>query len=257
LPYLRRLAADSAKSQEETGGAGRFLEFLAKEVFPFVESNYRISPTDRGLGGYSYGGLFSLYVLLKEPELFSKYFAGSPGIEFGDRVLFDYEKEYASSHKDLRAHLFMSTGEEEGPEGISDMKKMSDVLNSRKYPGLKVESCVFPNENHISGAPASIMRGITALYLPPARKEIKLSPQVLSRYVGVYEIGPGMDMAIILEGSQLFSTVTGSLKLPLFAETETRFFFKYLDAQCEFIKNANGVVTHAILFPANLKATKK
>jgi hypothetical protein len=101
------------------------------------------------------------------------------------------------------------------------------------------------------------MRGITALYLPPARKEIKLSPQVLSRYVGVYEIGPGMDMAITLEGGQLFSTVTGSLKLPLFAETETRFFFKYLDAQCEFIKDGNNIVTHAILYPAKMKVVKK
>ena len=68
-PIPKRPAADSAKSQEETGGAGKFLEFLAKEVFPFVESNYRISTTGRGLAGYSYGGLFSLYVLLKEPEL--------------------------------------------------------------------------------------------------------------------------------------------------------------------------------------------
>jgi hypothetical protein len=134
---------------------------------------------------------------------------------------------------------------------------MSDVLNSRKYPGLKIETCVFRNENHISGAPASIMRGITALYLPPARKEIRLSPQVLSRYVGVYEMGPGMDMAITLEGSQLFSTVTGSLKVPLFAETETRFFFKAVEAQCEFIKDEKNVVTHAVLYPAKMKVVKK
>jgi predicted alpha/beta superfamily hydrolase len=250
-------ARTATKSQEETGGAAKFLAYIVKEVFPFVESNYRVSSTGRGLAGYSYGGLFSLYVFLKQPELFSNYFAGSPSIEFGDRILFDYEKEYASSHKDLKAHLFMSNGGDEVPEMISGMQKMADVLQSRKYPGLKIQTHIFPDENHISGTPASVMRAITALYLPPARKEIRLSPQVLARYAGVYEIRPGLDMTITHEGSQLFSTVTGQLKVPLFAETETKFFFKAVEAQCEFIKDDKGVVTHAVLLPAKMKAQKK
>jgi len=83
---------------------------MVKEVFPFIESNYRVSSTGRGIAGYSLGGLFSLYVLFKQPELFNLYYAGSPSIGFGNGLLFDYEKEHASSHKDLNAHLFMSAG---------------------------------------------------------------------------------------------------------------------------------------------------
>lgn len=35
-----------------------FAMLSINEIIPFAESNYRISGTDRALGGYSYGGLF-------------------------------------------------------------------------------------------------------------------------------------------------------------------------------------------------------
>jgi uncharacterized protein len=254
-PPVSQSRATDTQPGEEIGGAPKFLEFIVKELFPFVESQYRISATGRGLGGYSYGGLFSLYVLFKQPDLFSIYVAGSPSISFGDGILFDYEKEYASSHKDLNAQLFMSAGGDEGIGMISGMKKMAGVLESRKYPGLKIQTHVFPDESHVSGCAVSIMRAIKALYKD--RKEIKLSTEILTKYAGIYEIKPGMDMTVTLEGSRLFAVVTGQSKVPLFAETETKFFFKSVEAQCEFIKDGKGVVTHAILLPAKMKAQKK
>lgn len=58
-----------------SGGAGKFLDFINSELVPFIESNYHVSNTDKALAGYSYGGLFVLYALLKHPEAFNKYFA--------------------------------------------------------------------------------------------------------------------------------------------------------------------------------------
>jgi predicted alpha/beta superfamily hydrolase len=84
----------------KSGGAEKFLECIEKEVIPFAESNYRVSKADRGIGGYSYGGLFSLYVLFKHAELFSIYYAGSPSISYDKGILFNLEKEYSISHKD-------------------------------------------------------------------------------------------------------------------------------------------------------------
>lgn len=148
----------------KSGGASTFLEFIVKEVLPFVESNYRVSPTGRGIGGYSYGGLFSLYVLFKQPKLFSIYYAGSPSIDYDNGVLFNFEKEYASAHKDLNAKLFMSAGMSEDTIMVTNMKKMADLMQSRKYPGLTVETHVFPGETHESCYPSSIMRALRVLY---------------------------------------------------------------------------------------------
>jgi predicted alpha/beta superfamily hydrolase len=147
-----------------TGGAAKFLECIEKEIFPFMESNYRVSATGRGLGGYSYGGLFSLYVLFKRPELFSLYFAGSPSIRYDKGVLYTYEKDYAATHNDLNATLFMTAGGAEDSALIASVNTMADLLESRNYPGLKVETTVFPDETHMSCVPAAWMRAFRVLY---------------------------------------------------------------------------------------------
>jgi predicted alpha/beta superfamily hydrolase len=163
--WAKMLSGITGRQYEvRTGGAGIFLDFIIKEVFPFVESNYRVSSANRGIGGYSYGGLFSLYVLFKQPELFNIYYAGSPAIGHDKGVLFNYEKEYASSHKDLNAKLFMSAGGSEDSLMVSNMKKMAILLQSRNYSGLTIETHVFPDETHQSCIPSSIMRALRVLY---------------------------------------------------------------------------------------------
>lgn len=91
------------------------------------------------------------------------------------------------------------------------------------------------------------------------RKEIAVAPKILEQYVGTYEMRPGFDMAITLEGGQLVSQATGQGKMPLFAESETKFFPKVLDAEIEFVKNDKGAVTEMILRqgPGEMKATRK
>jgi uncharacterized protein len=163
--WAKRLSGLTGKQYHvKTGGAGLFLDFIIKEVFPFIESNYRVSSTNRGIGGYSYGGLFSLYILFKKPELFNIYYAGSPAIGHDNGVLLNYEKEYASSHKDLKATLFMSVGGSEDSLMVTNMKKMADLLKSRNYPGLVVKTHVFPYETHQSCIPSSIMKAFNVLY---------------------------------------------------------------------------------------------
>jgi uncharacterized protein len=148
----------------KTGGSAKFLEFIEKEVFPFIESNYRVSSTGRGLGGYSYGGLFSLYVLFKRPELFSIYFAGSPSIKYDKGVLYTYEKEYAATHKDLNATLFMTAGGAEDSIMIANVNTMAALLESRNYTGLEVITHVFPDETHQTCIPSAFMRAFRVLY---------------------------------------------------------------------------------------------
>ena len=68
----------------------------------------------------------------------------------------------------------------------------------------------------------------------PDHKEITVSPSVLSRYVGIYSLAPNFNMAITLIDGQLISQATGQGKVPLFAESETMFFPKVVDAEIEF-----------------------
>ena len=147
-----------------TGGAEIFYECIAKEVIPFVELNYRVSPNGRAIGGYSFGGLFSLYILFRHPEMFSLYFAGSPSIRYNNGILYTYEKEYDSFHNDLNATLFMSAGGLEDTAMVNNMYRMESLLKSRNYPGFNVTTQVFPGETHQTCVPAAFMRAFEVLY---------------------------------------------------------------------------------------------
>jgi predicted alpha/beta superfamily hydrolase len=160
------IPAPGYESEKDTvvlqlGGAQKFLDFIRKELIPFIESNYRVSATDRELDGYSLGGLFTLYTIFHYPETFKKYFAGSPAVT---NVLFRYEEEYTKTHKDLPIKLFMTVGGLEYKEMIEDMQKMADRLRSRNYRGLELETHIFENENHRSCMGAAISRNLRGIY---------------------------------------------------------------------------------------------
>jgi hypothetical protein len=52
--------------------------------------------------------------------------------------------------------------------------------------------------------------------------------------VGAYQLAPNANFVITMEGNQLISRLTGQPNLPLFAQSETMFFAKAVDAQTEF-----------------------
>lgn len=79
------------------------------------------------------------------------------------------------------------------------------------------------------------------------RQAVTLPRAVLETYVGTYELRPGNNLTVTLEGDQLMGQPTRGPKLPLLAEAEGKFFFKTLDAQVEFVKGETGTITHALL----------
>jgi predicted alpha/beta superfamily hydrolase len=147
-----------------SGGAPQFLEFIREELIPFVESRYRVSPTDRALMGHSRGGLFAHYVLFRHPETFDRYLISSASNQWDDNILLRYEQAYFDSHGDLDARVFMSYGSLEDEVGIENMYKMKALLLSRAYPNLELETHLFEDENHGSVSPGAFSRGLRVLY---------------------------------------------------------------------------------------------
>jgi D-alanyl-D-alanine-carboxypeptidase/D-alanyl-D-alanine-endopeptidase len=82
---------------------------------------------------------------------------------------------------------------------------------------------------------------------PKHRTEISLPPSVLDAYVGVYQLAPAFSVTITHEGNGLYAQATGQPRLQLFAEAPNEFFFKEVDAQITFERDASGKVTRMIL----------
>jgi Domain of unknown function (DUF3471) len=77
--------------------------------------------------------------------------------------------------------------------------------------------------------------------------------------VGTYELRPDFSIVMTLEDGHLMTQATNQPKFPVFAESETRFFLKVVDAQVEFVKNEKGEVTNLVLHQGgrDVKGVKK
>ncbi|MBK9012784.1 MAG: DUF3471 domain-containing protein [Saprospiraceae bacterium] len=84
--------------------------------------------------------------------------------------------------------------------------------------------------------------------MPDPKKETKVDAAILDRYVGSYELMPGFALAFRRQGDQLFTQATGQPEFEIFAETETKFFLKVVDAQVEFLVAPDGKVNEMVLY---------
>jgi hypothetical protein len=76
--------------------------------------------------------------------------------------------------------------------------------------------------------------------------QVRVTRETLSKYVGVYELGPGREVAVTLDGDLLFVQGFGQPKLPLVAQSETNFMSTATSDGFQFVKDAQGAVTHLI-----------
>jgi CubicO group peptidase (beta-lactamase class C family) len=158
----------------------------------------------------------------------------------------------------------LMTGTDNGHEVIQHGGGIQGfVAHLSYYPDDKITVAVLSNVNspappQLANKLAAVTRGEEVL-LPTERKEISIPAEILSQYVGTYELQPGFDLEITLEGDQLYSQATGQGKVTIFAETEAKFFLKVIDAQLEFLKDESGKVSHLVLHqgPSEIKAQRK
>ncbi len=159
----RDLTPSSVEDIPGSGGASQFLKFLDTELIPFIDSNYRTNPADRAITGHSFGGLFVLYTLLHRPDLFQRYCAGSPVPDYDDRLLFEFEQEFALTNSSLPVSLAVIAGELEGPNTISTGEFCAN-LSARNYEGLNLTCLLMEGETHLSAIAPLMVKGWKAIY---------------------------------------------------------------------------------------------
>ena len=94
-------------------------------------------------------------------------------------------------------------------------------------------------------------------YKPPVRTEVPLDPAALQKYVGKYELAPGVQFDVTLADGQLKVKLTGQPAFPVYPESETKFFYKVVEAQITFVKDESGAVASLILHQGGRDQTAK
>lgn len=127
-----------------------------------MEDNYGADPRNRGLMGYSLGGLFTTWALKKEPSLFQKLAIISPSLWYGDNYLLEDEELLNSikTAKDLQ--IFITCGSLEGENMISNMNRVFEIIKANK--NIQSTKVIFADESHSSVTTTAMSRGLHNLY---------------------------------------------------------------------------------------------
>ncbi len=112
------------KSDGSPGGADTFMDFLEKELFPFVEAEYRTKPY-RLLIGPQAGATFGLYALARRPSLFNALILENPfwSHEECRKAIKNGLREYAAAPPRAVRSVFISTFDRSGFQDHSETTK--------------------------------------------------------------------------------------------------------------------------------------
>ena len=128
---------------QDSGNADQVLEFIEKELIPYINTKYRTLDY-KILAGHSIGGLFIINAALKKPTLFNNYIAISPALWWEDSAINKVARNIYESKSSTKANVYVSLANEKG----------MGVEKFLKLVGPEFQFKQFENENHNSvGAP--------------------------------------------------------------------------------------------------------
>ncbi|MEQ8475253.1 alpha/beta hydrolase-fold protein [Fulvivirga sp.] len=152
-----------------SGGAGQFLSFMQSELIPHIEENH-FKSSNRLIIGHSFGGLFALYTLFENPELFNGYIAISPSTWWKDKFLF--KPEYQNAQIKNHPMLYMSTGEFDRGNVASNLEYYEWLRSNNLDDQMTLIYDSNNGESHFSNVSISIHKGLSHYFPGPELKNI-------------------------------------------------------------------------------------
>ncbi|MDX1699961.1 MAG: alpha/beta hydrolase-fold protein [Melioribacteraceae bacterium] len=143
-----------------SGEAEKYLKFFKNELIPRIDSLYR-TDSKRILNGFSLGGLFALYTMVKEPDLIDNFIIGSPYLKNDIEFLEKTTKILPSFNN--RKRLFISVGEFEDNEDYHEpIDRMLDILSNKK--NIKVMFRKFEKGTHFTTPSEALAYGLKFVF---------------------------------------------------------------------------------------------
>ncbi|WP_021593737.1 alpha/beta hydrolase [Actinomadura welshii] len=162
-----------------TGRASAMLDLIHEVIAPHVEAAHRLDPSDRGIAGFSLGGLFTCWTLVCRPEGFRRFLAVSPSLWWDDRLLLAPHRARFADRE--ASDVYLAVGEREdspdrswpvmpaamrrslsGLDMVADLSAFTERLRAQEK--IDVRSEVIPDEQHATIWPTAVTRGLLHLY---------------------------------------------------------------------------------------------
>jgi hypothetical protein len=188
-----------------SGGADKFLAFLKNELVPYINKSYPANGNNM-LYGHSFGGLFSVYAFLTEPQLFNAYLAADPSLWWDSNYIGKLAGEKLNASSQSGKWLFISGRDADGLKqmGITDMDAL---LKSKAPKDLNWKIAGYADEHHGSLRLKSVYDGLKFFYDGYAKQSVVFHPMngivLKDKPYKIYYFGPS-------QTSQVYYTTDGS-----------------------------------------------
>lgn len=135
----RRIAEYTHDRDWKLGGgeADAYGRLITQELMPWIASQYRVRQDRKhtGMGGSSLGGLVSLYLGLRHPEIFGKLALMSPSVWWNHKSILGYLNEHAPQVWE-RPRVWVDVGDREGHKTLRDVEHLARRLKANGWrPG--------------------------------------------------------------------------------------------------------------------------
>ena len=141
----------------------QYVEFVTREVVPFVERTYEVSrrTSARAFGGSSYGAVAALLTVLERPGVFGRLLLESPSLYVGGRLLL--RKARRAPRWPARVYLGVGTAETSkadiNRETVENVRALESILQHAGLGPKRLKLVVEEGATHSEGAWAGRLAG--------------------------------------------------------------------------------------------------
>jgi predicted alpha/beta superfamily hydrolase len=115
------------------GKAAEYATFLLERVKPAIDERYRTIPNETAAGGSSLGGLITLFLALKHPDVFRAAAVMSPSVWWNGRAILNDVDAFDGP----KPRMWLDIGGREGLEALNDARALRDRLVKKGWPELR------------------------------------------------------------------------------------------------------------------------
>ena len=148
------------KRPNNMGGGRNFLNFIEKELVPYIDKKYKTEPF-RTLVGHSLGGLLTLNSYMDENSVFNAYISIDPSIWWNEEMM--KNKVDSTSSISLDKKLYIATANQ-GEANYERNKQRHDslytLITKKSDKPLNIEIEYFEKENHRSVPLVALYEGL-------------------------------------------------------------------------------------------------
>ena len=182
----------------ESGGADKFLSFIKTELIPYINTKYKTNG-ENTLYGSSLGGIFAMYALCKEPQLFQSYLIADPAWWWNNNYISSLVKENLDKLVPLNKTVLI-TGREGAPYQYMGIAKVDSLLIAPKENGAHWKTMLYNDETHNAMVFRTIYDGLKYTYSGYMKDNFVFHPMN-----GI--VVPGKPITLHLNNTELFKNL--------------------------------------------------